>query len=274
MDVNERDYESVNVSPEGDDDAASYPPDEDVVIELPPDDEVVVVDPPAVGPLYDEVVAAYEYDTDGYFNTATQVQVASETREPVGLPERTTLTPPEIKEGYFSRWNGSAWVAEKAPASAEECVGIRVPLDSKTLHDLTLRELFERFTDGSDTHRLVITEDRVCYVEPITEDEKAAERLAEAKRIRAEKVASIKVTVDGMVFDGDETAQSRMARAVTAADTSGLDSTVWVLADNTVATVTKAQLQQALALSMVEMGKVWTDPYEDDSPAPTVLDDY
>lgn len=95
-----------------------------------------------------------------------------------------------------------------------------------------------------------------------SEEEKEAARLAEAKRVRAEKVAAIKVTVDGMVFDGDETAQSRMARAVTAADVSGRDSTVWILADNTVATVTKAQLQQALALAMIEMGKVWPDPYE------------
>ena len=66
-----------------------------------------------------------------------------------------------------------------------------------------------------------------------------------------------------MVFDGDETAQSRMARALTAAEAAGQSSTIWVLADNTVATVTKAQLAQALALSMQEMGKLWTVPYKE-----------
>ena len=88
--------------------------------------------------------------------------------------------------------------------------------------------------------------------------------LAQAKRERAEKVNRIKVTVDGMTFDGDEVSQSRMARALTAALTAGQSSTTWVLADNTVATVTKEQLAEALTKSMLEMSKVWTDPYEEE----------
>lgn len=95
-----------------------------------------------------------------------------------------------------------------------------------------------------------------------TEEEKKAQELAEAKRVRAAKVAAITVEVDSMVFDGDEPAQSRMARAITAAETAGLEKTVWVLADNTVAEVTKAQLQQALSKAMLAMAEVWTEPYE------------
>lgn len=87
--------------------------------------------------------------------------------------------------------------------------------------------------------------------------------LAIAKRERAIKVAAIKVEVDGMTFDGDESAQSRMARAITAAETAGLESSVWVLADNTVATVTKAQLQQALSKAMLAMAELWTAPYSE-----------
>ena len=41
-----------------------------------------------------------------------------------------------------------------------------------------------------------------------------------------------------------------------------LESTVWVLADNTVAEVTVAQMQQALSKAMLEMGELWTVPYE------------
>ena len=92
----------------------------------------------------------------------------------------------------------------------------------------------------------------VTYSErELTPEEQEAQNLAIAKRERAAKVAAITVEVDGMVFDGDEQAQSRMARAITAAETAGLESTVWVLADNTVATVTKVQLQQALAKAMI-----------------------
>ena len=89
--------------------------------------------------------------------------------------------------------------------------------------------------------------------------------LEEAKRIRAAQVAAIVVEVDGMSFNGDEMSQSRMSRAILSADTAGLDSTVWVLADDTVATVTKEQLKQALAKSMLEMGSLWTVPYEDET---------
>ena len=99
----------------------------------------------------------------------------------------------------------------------------------------------------------------VTYSErELTPEEQEAQNLAIAKRERAAKVAAIKVEVDG-----DESAQSRMARAITAAETAGLESTVWVLADNTVATVTKAQLQQALSKSMLAMAELWTAPYSE-----------
>ena len=129
----------------------------------------------------------------------------------------------------------------------------------------------------------VFKKDRVCFGEAPTEgkaefwaqygvtysereltpEEQEAQDLAIAKRERAAKVAAIKVEVDGMTFDGDESAQSRMARAITAAETAGLESTVWVLADNTVATVTKAQLQQALSKAMLAMAELWTAPYSE-----------
>lgn len=102
----------------------------------------------------------------------------------------------------------------------------------------------------------------VTYSErELTPEEQEAQNLAIAKRERAAKVAAITVEVDGMVFDGDESAQSRMARAITAAETAGLESTVWVLADNTVKNVTKAQLQQALSKAMLAMAELWTAPY-------------
>lgn len=102
----------------------------------------------------------------------------------------------------------------------------------------------------------------VIYSErELTPEEQEAQDLAIAKRERAAKVAAITVEVDGMTFDGDEQAQSRMTRAITVAETAGLESTVWVLADNTVATVTKVQLQQALAKAMIAMSELWTYPY-------------
>lgn len=103
----------------------------------------------------------------------------------------------------------------------------------------------------------------VAVPEP-TKEELAAQTLAQAKAERAAAVAAITVTVDGMVFDGDEKAQERMARTVTAATATGAsmdDTTVWVLHDNTVATVTVRQLATALRLAGEAQTALWTIPY-------------
>ena len=94
---------------------------------------------------------------------------------------------------------------------------------------------------------------------------RASEIMAIAKSERATAVASITVEVDGMTFDGDEKAQERMARTVTAATTTGAsmdDTTTWVLHDNTVAQVTVRQLATALRLAGEAQTALWTVPYE------------
>lgn len=90
--------------------------------------------------------------------------------------------------------------------------------------------------------------------------------LAQAKKERADAVSKLTVTVDGMVFDADETSQNRMSRVVAGAQALGIDQSttqVWVLADNTVATPTVAQLAQALKLAGQKQTALWTKPYEE-----------
>lgn len=80
----------------------------------------------------------------------------------------------------------------------------------------------------------------------------------QAKDARTEAVARIKVTTaSGKVFDGDEVSQTRMARAVVALQAAGQTETLWVLADNTPATVTLAELAEALALAGAEQTRLW-----------------
>lgn len=99
-----------------------------------------------------------------------------------------------------------------------------------------------------------------------TPEELEAQALAEAKVERAEAVSKIIVEVDGMKFDGDETAQTRMGRTIAAAVALGVNintyTQTWVLADNTVATPTIKQLAKALKLAGEEQTKLWTVPYE------------
>lgn len=102
-------------------------------------------------------------------------------------------------------------------------------------------------------------EDEVPEVPP---DVAAAKAMAEAKATRATEVAGIKVTVDGMEFDGDEQAQQRLVRAIMVAEITGMNETRWVMADNTVHTITVEQAKKALSQAMLQMGELWTVPYQ------------
>lgn len=71
-------------------------------------------------------------------------------------------------------------------------------------------------------------------------------------------VDNIKVVVGGKVFDGDETSQTRMARAAVAMTDE--ETTKWVLANNDDVMVTKAELLEALRLAGAEQTRVWVMP--------------
>ena len=77
-----------------------------------------------------------------------------------------------------------------------------------------------------------------------------------AKQAKIEAVSSIKVTTQsGKTFDGDEVSQDRMSRAVTASEP--LDTTTWILADNTPTTVTREELKEALRLAGEAQTVIW-----------------
>lgn len=63
------------------------------------------------------------------------------------------------------------------------------------------------------------------------------------------------VTSKGNAFDGHELAQARMARAVMLAVEG--ETTPWILADNTVVLVDKAELQEALRLAGARQTELW-----------------
>jgi hypothetical protein len=84
--------------------------------------------------------------------------------------------------------------------------------------------------------------------------------LLRAKQQRALAVSEIKVTTTaGNEFDGDEESQGRMARAITVMEDA--DTIPWVLADNTVVIINKAELQEALRLAGTTMASLWVSVY-------------
>jgi len=82
-----------------------------------------------------------------------------------------------------------------------------------------------------------------------------------AKAARAAAVGNIKVTTAaGNTFDGDETSQTRMSRAILVLSTGFAATVPWVLADNTVIQATAAELTEALALTGAEQARLWVLP--------------
>lgn len=94
---------------------------------------------------------------------------------------------------------------------------------------------------------------------PLPVDPPTAEQVrSEWKAQRAAAVSAITVTTTaGNTFDGDETSQGRMARAIIALGTTPDGTVNWVLADNTVITATATELTEALALAGAAQAALW-----------------
>lgn len=111
----------------------------------------------------------------------------------------------------------------------------------------------------SKTHFLDVIDDELVLVQipEKTEDQIAQIEWSEKKIERAAAVQAIKVTTSsGKIFDGDEIAQERMTRAITAS-TSEEEKTMWKLADNTLVTINVAELREALRLSGEAQTTIW-----------------
>jgi len=73
------------------------------------------------------------------------------------------------------------------------------------------------------------------------------------------KLRTIVVTTqNGNTFDGNETARNNMTSAIISADVIGRTEEYWKLADNTVKLIQLAELKEALALSIQEVGSIVT----------------
>lgn len=209
----------------------------------------------------------YKYDEAGFYagTCDAQLNVMAEKEEWI-YPPMTTEVAPDFDDGYWCKFENGEWVKVAKPMTADECLGIVVDHGSTTPHDQEMRVLMAQLVEKDSGYTIRQREgDHALYVEKKpdpTPEEIAAQELDKAKTERAQKVGSIVVEVDGMKFDGDEASQDRMSRALYVADITGMTSTEWVLYDNTIATVTKEQLEKAFSQALLLQGKLWTKPYE------------
>lgn len=167
------------------------------------------------------------------------------------LPGNSTFeVPPEKEDGYVIIFENDHWVkkhdykGKTYYVTADGYYGS--PKEMKDYGDLP---------DGCSFDR-----------PPMTTEEQAKADLEAAKAERATQVGRLTVTVNGKVFDADETSQNRMSRVVAGAQALGVDlettTQIWVLADNTIAQPTVAELAQALKLAGEAQTALWTIPYQ------------
>jgi hypothetical protein len=135
-----------------------------------------------------------------------------------------------------------------------------VPVRVETSRDVIESDIFLRCDHIKEYEgRAELLGGEILFDDAI-DDYHAKAQLAASKAERAEAVAAITVEVDGMIFDGDEKAQERMARAVNMADSLD-EETEWVLHDSTVAIVTAAQLRRACRAAGKTQTELWVKPY-------------
>lgn len=198
----------------------------------------------------------YDHENSNLFKEEVVCQTDPVASEKAGetiylLPGNSTFeVPPEKEDGYAIIFENGHWV--KKPDYKGKTYYVMAdgyygsPKEMKEYGDLPEGCSFDR--------------------PPMTTEEQAQADLDSAKAERATQVGRLTVTVDGMVFDADETSQNRMSRVVAGAQALGVDlnttTQIWVLADNTVATPTVAQLAQALKLAGEAQTALWTIPYQ------------
>jgi hypothetical protein len=117
-------------------------------------------------------------------------------------------------------------------------------------------DIFSEYTDADGVVHTK-AEQEAAYI-AANEAAALAQARIIAKAQREVQVAAIKVTTAaGNQFDGDETSQGRMARAIIALSTGLAPSVTWVLADNSVIQATPAELTEALVLAGQAQAAIW-----------------
>lgn len=140
------------------------------------------------------LVTAWRYDAQGFYVGAELVQEGI-------LPPDDTLTKPELKEGYWSKWSGKKWTQVKKPTTAAECVGMSVRHDDNTAHGLELKALFKTLAEADSAHYRVATDGELTQtVEAVPEDTAAEKSLGTAEASASSLDAQISDLKDQMAL--------------------------------------------------------------------------
>lgn len=157
------------------------------------------------------IKTAYRFDSNGYFLGTDSVMEDSEGN--LLLPSDDTMLEPELKEGYWSKFDkaGNKWVEEKIPATCQEVIdaGLSVVSNSSEPHDRELIDLFARLVEVEKDVYQLHTESGtlVQTIEKIPEPTPEEKERQEQEKQKAEldrQIADIRERLADATLLGDE----------------------------------------------------------------------
>ena len=130
----------------------------------------------------------YRFDSAGYYLGTSLAQIVN---NEILLPPDCTETKPILKDGFWSKWNGSKWENEKIPTSCAECIEQKFTCISNTSdkHEQEKKAIIESLVNAdSENYETVVNDSFVMSIEAIPEktlEEVKAEKLEELARVTA-----------------------------------------------------------------------------------------
>ena len=109
----------------------------------------------------------YRFDSAGYYIGTSLAQFVGDS---LLLPHDCTETKPNLKNDYWSKWNGSKWINEKIPTSCAECIekGLTCISNGQGQHNYQVKILLESLVAADSEHyKIVVSSDFVEQIEEI-----------------------------------------------------------------------------------------------------------
>ena len=109
----------------------------------------------------------YRFDSAGYYIGTSLAQFVGDS---LLLPHDCTETKPNLKNDYWSKWNGSKWTNEKIPTSCAECIekGLTCISNGQGQHNYQVKILLESLVAADSEHyKIVVSSDFVEQIEEI-----------------------------------------------------------------------------------------------------------
>lgn len=157
------------------------------------------------------IKTAYRFDSNGYFLGTDSVMEDSEGN--LLLPSDDTMLEPELKEGYWSKFDTDkqVWNLEKIPTTCAECIeqNLSVVINSSDSHDRQLVELMNLLVaNEKDTYKLHIDSSTLVQtIEKIPEPTPEEKERQEQEKQKAEldrQIADIRERLAAATLLGDE----------------------------------------------------------------------